>query len=261
VALFSNVNATSDPGRSRRGSTPSRLELCPFVDEVDVTDYIAGRAMVFGAVQAGFAGLPPIAGQAALIKRLCETFHAETLALAGLVKCGDGGKPNLSRFTWPMHRLVIPWRSLDGSVQVLQRRRLDAGEPKYVFPGGVKPAVPFGIEALRRAEPERAVVFVEGAIDVVALRLLDARSGGGIVPLGIPGVSSWSADWARFAKGRDARIGFDTDVAGEDAVDAVASDLFDAGAKRVARWRPPPGAKDWAEALLKGIEPGRERPA
>ena len=240
--------------------TAHLVEICPWPDDPDVYSYMERRVLVIQGSAAGLAGLPRAEAQAPVLSKLLETFSVETLVGAGLVWEDRGTKtPDLRRFARPDHRLLIPWRGLDGSIAILQRRRLDAGEPKYIFPPGMKPALPFGAERLRAHEADRAIVFCEGAADVLALRLLDSRDGLGILPLGLPGLDGWRPDWARFAKGREARIGFDADEAGEKKVEAVAADLYRAGATRVQRWTPK-GAKDWAELVEHGAPmPGEER--
>lgn len=234
------------------------LERCRLTDELDSLEYVDGRGLIATAAPAQLGGLPPVERQRELIADLSRDFDADALASAGLLwRDRDSGKPQVSRFAHPHNRLVIPWRGLDGSIAVLQRRRLDAGEPRYVFPSGMRPALPFGAEQLRAHGAERILAFVEGALDVLALRLLDRRDEIGLLPLGLPGLDGWRPDWARFAKGRYVWLAFDADDAGERKARVVADDLYDAGALRVSR-RTPRGAKDWAELVERGAPPQQE---
>src|SRR5690606_20848290 len=143
--------------------------------EPDVLKYLDDRVMIVEGAHAQLAGLPPREKQGEIIARLLETFEAETLAHAGLLNRYKNGKIETPWFWCPDHRLLIPWRALDGSTRVLQRRRLTPGEPKYVFPRGRKPAYPFGAEALRVTDASWPIVFCEGALDVLALRLIGHR--------------------------------------------------------------------------------------
>jgi DNA primase len=236
----------------------SIVAACPFVDDPAVLKYCDDRILIAEGARAQLAALPPLETQGVLIAKLVDMFGADALERAGLLwRDKRTNEIQLDRFAHPENRLVIPWLNLDGSVAVLQRRRLDDGKPKYVFPAGIRPALPFGAERLRANDAERLIVFVEGALDVLALRLLDRRDGLGIMPLGLPGLDGWRKDWARFAKGRHVRIGFDADKAGERQVDGIADDLFGAGAAVVERWTP--RAKDWAELVVQQVCAPKER--
>lgn len=235
--------------RSYHNVAARLLELCPFVEDPETLDYCDRRLLVVEGAQAQLGGLPPPDAQAPVIARLLEQFEAETLVRADLLWRTKAGPIDVERFAWPWHRLLIPWRAPDGSIDVLQRRRIDANpERKYVFPKGKRPLYPFGIEAIAVA-PDAPLVFCEGAVDVLALRLLNHRDRLGIVPLGLPGLENWRADWARFGKGRHVRIGLDADQAGDAKVRQMADDCWRAGATRVTRWRPE-GVKDWSDLLL-----------
>jgi DNA primase len=225
-------------------------ELCPWTEDADGYAYVERRLLVISGSHAGLAVLPPRAEQAALLARLCETFELETLARAGLVKRDGAGKPDLAAFTHPENRLVIPWRGFDGSIAILQRRRLDDERSgKYVFPAGMKPALPFGAERLRASDAGRTITWCEGALDVLALRTLDERDGSNLLPLGIPGTSAWRTDWARYCCGRDVFVALDADESGDAAAERISADLYAHGARSVRRLRPRHGCKDWAELL------------
>ncbi len=223
------------------------LELCPLEKEREVVLYLERRKLFVPAWQARLAALPaPGKQQDALIQALLREFEPATLELAGLMRQGQG-------LVYPLHRLIIPWCGRDGSIDILQRRRIDDAEPrkKYVMPRGRGPLYPFGAEQLRNHAADAEIAFVEGALDVLALRLLARRDGLSIVPLGVPGVGNCPGEWVALAKGRPVLIGFDADAAGERNVASFARDLREAGATRVQRWTPT-AAKDWAGCLEGG---------
>lgn len=119
---------------------------------------------------------------------------------------------------------------------------------------------PYGAEdALELIGDGVEVVFVEGAVDVLAYRLLRRPELPAV--LGVPGLDAWRPEWARWACGRSAVIAFDNDDAGDQAAERVARDLYAAGAVSVTRSRPS-AAKNWAELLetrVAEIERERER--
>lgn len=224
------------------------VRLCPFTGEPDVVAYAKRRVLLVEGARAQIAGLPPKEAQGAVVAKLIEAFDVGTLQRAGLLWQYDDGRSETRWFTRPANRLVLPWRGTDGAIDVLQRRVLDASEPKYVFPTGRSPLCPFGAEVLRATDAASPLVYCEGALDVLALRLISWRDHLGLVPLGLPGVDGWRAGWAAWAKGRTAMIALDADAAGERKVAQIAEDLYAAGARDVKRFRPR-GAKDWCEFL------------
>lgn len=149
----------------------------------------------------------------------------------------------------PGAEIVIPWRDPDGSISVLQGRRLDGAEPKYLFPRRRKPAWPHGSE--RWSDDDRAVVLCEGAADVLARRVLDRQKGLDRIVLGLPGVASWSESWGRLIGNRSVVVAFDADDPGDRAAIDLSPRLYRAGATRVTRLRPV-GAKDWAAQIEGG---------
>ncbi len=214
----------------------------------DVTSYVRERAILDLARGDGWAALPRPSAQRAWLAMMFDAaqpcpgyvppFTRRDVERSGLLARGQ--------FSHPGNRLCIPWRTPDGVIYTLQRRRIDPGEPRYVGPRGRPFAWPFGIERMREAPVEAPVAFVEGAIDVLALRALCRARGEPAIVLGLPGVSAWRPSWAAFARGRVAAVAVDTDAAGERVVKEMASALCDAGARRVERWKAPAG--DWADA-------------
>lgn len=218
----------------------------------DVASYLEGRGLLEEALRDGWGGLPPGAGRGprALVESLAREHGAEALALSGLAKRDEQGRPQLDRLSWPHHRIVIPYRSpgVSGVIATLQRRRLDAGDPRYVGTPSRPALWPYGAELACDAGPDTAIVYVEGAADVLASRALFRAEELDRIALGVPGIQNWRAAWAEFARGRVAIIALDADDAGEAAVQAVARDLRAAGARGVKRSRPMRG-KDWADMV------------
>jgi DNA primase len=228
------------------------VERCPFDGEADVLGYLDRRVLIVMGAQARLFALPAREKQGALLAELAKRFDPETIAAAGFVRRDDDGRPRLDRFCWPLHRLGIPWRSVDGTIATIQRRRIDGGtDRKYVFPRGRAPRLPFGAECLAKACAETQILFCEGALDVLALRLLAWRDRLDVIPLGIPGIENWRAEWARFAGGRLAIVALDADKAGDSKRGVLVRDLYQAGARDVNRWTPK-GARDWAELVEQG---------
>lgn len=229
------------------------LGACPL--DGDVARYVEGRGLLQVAQAAGLGALPPYAAQAPLVARMVERFGVDTLVAAGLLNVGDDG-PDLRAFRSPAARLLIPWRGpgVAALVDVLQRRRIDSGQPKYVAPAGRRQRHPFGVDTLEIAGPDTSVAYVEGALDALAVAAFAAQEGLDVVALGLPGVSSWRSSWASYAAGRVARIALDADAAGEGKVAELQRDLHAAGAARVTRLRPPQGFKDWCDALVARVK-------
>ena len=204
----------------------------------DVIAYLAGRGLLDVARAEGWTALPPLgASQASWVTMLLDLFGPELVARSGLTHHG-------ATFAHGEARLVIPWRDAGGRVVTLQRRRLDDGKPKYVFPPGRAAKLPYGLHRLGPGP----IVWVEGAIDAGALQALCSARGERVTVLGIPGVQGWRASWARVCEGREAVLALDADAAGERAIGQLARDLGEAGAISVKRWKPTNG-KDWAEAF------------
>lgn len=205
----------------------------------DAEAYLHRRGILREARADGWTALPRMHGQGELTASLLARFGEATLLGTGLWLAQDDG---LVRFIRPGARLLIPYRDEAGEVYSIQRRRLDAGEPKYVACAGRPLALPYGVERVR-ASPGVPLVYVEGAVDVLSVRALLARAGRRAVVLGLPGVETWVRAWARWARNRPAYVGTDANRAGEGAVQSMMYDLLVSRALRVERWRPP--GDDW----------------
>jgi DNA primase len=216
-----------------------RLDDSPIAS--GVCAYLARRGLLDEAQRDGFAALPVAEFHPAWVRLLRDALERDLVDASGLLR--------RDAFVFPDHRLVIPWRTPDGELDTLQRRKLigDA-EPRYVFPSGVGPRFPFGVDALGKNGPDTPIAFVEGALDVLAARALYRQDGIDRVPLGLPGVNGWRREWSEFARGRAVFLAFDGDEAGDRAVGPIADDLEAAGAARVFRARPV-GGKDWGAII------------
>jgi DNA primase len=203
----------------------------------EVAAYLDTRGLLDAARGDGWGSLPSFAWARSHV-------DAADLAGTGLVL------PSGSGWTHPAHTLCVPWRSADGSIFTLQRRRIDdATGERYVMPPGRAPRELYGIERLAHAPADAPIAICEGAADVLAVRLLASRRGRSVVALGLPGAASWAPSWASLARGRRCFVSLDSDDAGERASVAIAADLAAAGAAEVKRHRAPDGAKDWAALL------------
>lgn len=223
----------------------------------DVARYLRdrGRGLVDLATADGWFALGPPDAQQSTMQLWRDVFGDDDTRKTGMV----------SGNSWQMMqsgaRLCIPWRNESGRIETLQRRRLDAGEPKYVFPVGGAPRYPYGMEKVSCSAPTETLWLVEGALDVLSLRILMREIPGsdrGVV-LGIPGTSNWRREWGASAKGRQVRLAFDGDKAGDDVCDRIGRDVCDAGAILIRRERPRFG-KDWTDSLkeLFGTDPNAE---
>lgn len=210
-----------------------------------VRRYLAGRHVLEQALADGWTGLPGYREQDATVAAAIDRYGLDALERSGMfVRDLDSGA---LRFSRPGARVLIPWRDAAGQLLSIQRRRIDDGETPYAAPRGRPLVVPYGVDELA-AHPEAAVAYVEGAVDVMALRERLTRRGLHAVILGVPGVETWRPAWAAYAAGREAYVALDADKAGDGMAPRVADDLRAAGAVRVGRWRP--GRKDWAAGLL-----------
>lgn len=217
------------------------LERCVLSEAEQVCMYLRHRRVFEQAVADGWGALPETPES---IEGLVDDMRAEFGSHAWR-HCGFAG--TAGTLSYPEHRLVIPWRNADGAVSTVQRRCLQPrdGEPRYVFPRGSAPLLPYGVEHVRAGVP---LVIVEGAIDVLAMRALCGAHRLDRFVLGLPGTSSWRSAWAELARERDVLIGVDADTAGQRCATIIARDVLAAGAKSVTRVTPRHG-NDWADFL------------
>jgi len=226
------------------------LTLCPL--DVEARAYLDGRGVLGFARHWG--ALPADRDQLGEVREaLTARFGREVWMCSGLAR-RDGA------WLYAGHRLVIPWRApgVDGSVLSLQRRTLGApreGEPKYITTRGRPMRAPYGCEdALEELGDGVELAIVEGALDVLAMRVLARRAGLARAVVGIPGVEHWAKcidTLGALARGRAVVIALDDDAAGDRHVGELAKALRGAGAGRIDRARPTTG-KDWCDVLQGG---------
>lgn len=223
------------------------LDACELRLAPDVASYLHGRGVYADADAACVRGLPRDGRP--LVAALLATFERANLESAGVLR------PGHAALDWPAWCLLIPWRDRFGQITCIQRRRLDAGEPKYRFPRGRAPRASFGVDllsaALESLGPDAEVVFTEGALDCVARRRVARHRGEGAAVLGVYSASTPCRGLPLdLLAGRRVVLALDDDRAGEQACNALATALHGVAAELV-RERPQ-GAKDWGEALNRG---------
>jgi len=216
------------------------LELtCPLRRQDDVCDYLARRGL-----------LEPARGQLWALPLNTEGLRWARNAIVQEIGedawCISGLSDKRGEWLCPKHRLCIPWRAPDGLVTTIQRRLITEGKPKYIFPPRRSPRYPYGVESLAQLGPATEIAWVEGALDVIAMRTLARRHNLDRIALGLPGVSAWMQSWAQLAEARVTLIALDADEAGEKHVERMAADLYAVGACGVKRSMPV-NAKDWAD--------------
>jgi DNA primase len=236
----------SKPDEAERLSAFEFDRLATFLGERGndpaVCAWLAARHVIDGI---GGDVFPVTAATAAELWRHVDA-HAEPVTREALEASGlfrDG------RLSHARNVLAIAWRDPHGRIDTLQRRRLDDGRPKYVFPASRAPRWPFGIERLRSGA---AVVLVEGALDAMARRELDRLADLDRDVLGVPGASSWAPAWGSYLEGREVIVASDADDAGDRAARSWADAAWRAGARRVTRLRPC-GANDWSDVLARAV--------
>jgi len=228
--------------------TMGRLDGGAYVNDVETEDvclYLDQRRLLDDARAEGWAALPPPGERAKeWARELVERFGEENAKASGLLRKTRGSWS----FTHPENRLLIPWRSPDGAVYTIQRRRLDDAsgtEAKYVIPKGRAPRHCYGCERITAGLP---IAIVEGAFDVLALRRIAADEGEKASIVGIPGTSNIELA-AKVPVSEVAILALDSDAAGTAANKALRRVLKRAGATRVHEWAPDPPFKDWAAQL------------
>ena len=234
------------------------VSACPVAHDSQAKAYLmsrpSGRVLLDEAERAGWGVFPKDSAGVKLAVQVLSKFGLDVLTLADLRMSKTGPVPQ-----HPAYRLLIPFRTPEGLIHTLQRRRLDGRAPKYLFPAGYRALWPYGAEAIGAIGPQTSIVYVEGAIDTLERTGKYRTQGEDRLVLGIPGIATWRGEWAAVCKGREARIALDTDRAGEAAVPRLVADLWQAGATAVHRTRPTDGRKDWNTATRNDL-PTPSRP-
>jgi DNA primase len=217
---------------------------CPL--KGDVASYLRSRGLHEAALAHGWCALPTNRRALSTLRDvIVATVGLDAWTISGLSRDGGG-------WTWPLHGLVIPWRTRAGLVTTIQRRRVpgprdDARTPKYVFPSGRQPSTLYGVDRMQLG-PSTTLAFVEGAMDALAFEVLAARNGLDACVLGVAGVDGWQPEFALTAAGRSVLVASDNDQGGEKAWDVWGASLRRHAAD-VRRARPAAPAKDWSEVL------------
>lgn len=232
-----------------RATADVLLSLSPLEGSVAVG--LLSRGLLDEAQRDGWGELPTVDDHKCIVDVMKAQFAPNELKW---ILRGNG-------FAYPDHRLLIPWRGPDGSINEVQRRyapQYGTEHPpdgrKYVWPSRSLYApvhrFAYGLNSPSLADAKE-VWIVEGAVDVLAIRTLN-RIGTPrkLAALGIPGVSMWKAfreSILPHLRGRVVHVAFDADMAGEQAVGAALEDIRNAGSELTDRPPVPHGLKDWAE--------------
>jgi len=154
------------------------------------------------------------------VQQLCDAkgFRPKQLAQFGVHDGTHNGRPGV----------LIPYMNTDGTTGPVKARvRLE--EPgRFWWPKG-KPTMPYGLDRLAGLSADVAIVVVEGETDCWTLWL------NGFAALGIPGASTWKAEYAALLAGRSVYVWQEPGASGEKFVAAITRDLPDA---RVIRGTP-----------------------
>lgn len=271
------------PGDFARGAD-ALLALSPLEGSVAVG--LVSRGVLEHARADGWGELPEDVSSECPELDAGDGFEADDLAASELV-AQLRGRPELGwllgpgGLVLPEHRLLIPWRAPGGEMWTLERRyapRYGDEKPpkggKYAQPDRrhhqPRAVYPYGADAAELGTATE-LWLVEGALDVLAVRALNARglltadgSPRHLVVLGLPGVGAWPQvrPWVlERVRGRAVLVALDADGAGETLVAAIGTDCHAAGAVRVTRKRPPEGCKDWADVSARELGLARARRA
>jgi DNA primase len=228
------------------------IQLCHIAKQPDVKAYLQSRGLYDEAVRDRWGALPPsdTEPRKALYYTLKREFGnydlgAETLRSSGVNLHYSG-----------QHRLLIPWRGLDGSIVALQRRFVGTppdGIEKIAFDKGTHAgSTLYGLDAFAPWADDQsiAIELVEGATDVLARRILLRREGQNRIVLGLSSATTQiKPEWHPWLRGREVHIATDNDEAGHVARERLLLACKQAGASRVLATPPPAHVKDWAEIL------------
>lgn len=125
-------------------------------------------------------------------------------------------------------RITIPIRKARGELQGVLRYRPGAVERKMLAAPGSR----LGLIPHPSREPSARVLLVEGPPDMIAAR---SRGWPGIA---VPGNHAWQPQWAELLKGRSVIVVMDSDSAGRDAAQRIATDLRPVAGVRVVDLAP-----------------------
>lgn len=207
----------------------------------ECVDYLASRGIservVTQAVRRGLLRFLP-ADPFQANKMLHERLGVATLRQAGLLKLD-------SRWPGIAFRPMVFFFPGCGSAEFRLARPPKDSEPKAIRYGAVK--WPWW---WKEGNAVSTIYIVEGVIDLLSMVELGLKDGEAVI--GIPGTTSWRAEW--FAAARKAHpeakfvVALDADEAGQEAANGLSGSLETMGAKVVERV--PGHGHDWNEHLL-----------
>lgn len=224
--------------------------------------YLRLRGLDNGA-PLGWYALPDGRDRDDLVDVIVATIGREAWMNSGLASV-EGPREGRWSYAWTGLRLVIPWRSPDGTVETLQGRYVGAcpaDVSKYVFPRERRPRWPWGVETMGAIGADTAVAIVEGALDAVSFDALAAHHGADVKALGVPGIgSTWRDEWSRLCARRPCVVALDKGADGPkgEAVERARKELAETLriiARRDERGpmvnvRIPKRGKDWNDTLI-----------
>lgn len=231
------------------------IEHHPCEGDPAVAAYLAGRG-VLAEVRGYWAAIPTDRraqdrARAMIVERIGE----DAWAASGFARSTDPTR-------WlTTHRLCIPWERPEHDGRALLQRRVvppATHDIRYLYPRGARITHPYGWRDAEEAfggegQADEAVVWCEGAMDVVAGRRMTRPTGRAVAHLGLPGLR-WDPVWANLARGRVVLVALDVDASPEtrERAEGIAAsiirDCLAAGAVAAARTRPI-GGKDLGEVL------------
>ena len=148
-------------------------------------------------------------------------------------------------------RIMIPYRQPDGSVPVVNARRMTEVKPKYLKPSaggksGNSNARPYLLEVA--VEKDGVIAITEGEFDAMSLGV---AAGDLINEVAIPGVNCFTEEDAKSLSGRRVVLITDNDPAGRRAQGPL-RELIEAYAETVTLLGVPQTGQDVNDVLIKG---------
>lgn len=138
------------------------------------------------------------------------------------------------------HKIIIPFLR-DGRIVFLQGRRLDDGQPKYLF---IKRPVPlFNPDTLGGLEKGDRIYICEGVFDAMILEQ------NGYKAVAILGVNNFKPEYTELFKGFEVVLCLDNDEPAKQAIDRLAKMFLLKGQAVIAK-QLPDGIKDITEYFL-----------
>jgi DNA primase len=206
------------------------LEVCRAETQLEGVNYLARRGIDAPTLKRAGVTYFPRRAYRRVMRRMSESFAAETLRRAGLFNRRE-------HLTFYHHRLLFPF-FVEGRALYLQARTTAAGvEPRWHNMRGAVPAL-YNVDSLARLRSNSVVYLVEGFTDTLTLL---ARGFNAVGLVGAGGLKSeWLAPLARFRT----VAALDPDAAGRRAA-ARYRELFAARGLALAVVRLPADVNDF----------------